>query len=52
MVSKSKQKAGEKSFSNFGPITWNSLPKDLRNFKTLPVFKKNLKTFLFRHHFV
>ena len=43
----SKTKHGERSFSNFGPKIWNGLPSDLRECRTLPSFKKNLKTHLF-----
>ena len=38
---------GEKSFSFYGPIVWNSLPMELRNVSDLIKFKKQLKTFLF-----
>ena len=33
------------------PLVWNSLPLDLRTANSLPVFKNNLKTFLFRRAF-
>ena len=36
------------SFSSVGPCTWNSLPDDLTTEQSLDVFKKNLKTSLFR----
>ena len=38
---------GKKSFTVAGPVVWNSLPLHLRLTKTLPTFKKNLKTYLF-----
>jgi len=41
---------GQRSFSVFGPATWNSLPLSLRQSNSLPTFKKNLKTFLFLKH--
>ena len=37
---------GELSFS-FLALVWNSLPSDLRNSSTLPLFKSRLKTHLF-----
>ena len=39
--------AGSRSFSVFGPTTWNSLPLSLRQTSTIDSFKRNLKTFLF-----
>ena len=33
-----------------GPVTWNSLPKPLCEAPSLPSFKSNLKTFLFKKH--
>ena len=38
---------GERSFSFLAPSVWNSLPSDLRNSSTLPLFKSRLKTHLF-----
>ena len=38
---------GEKSFSFYGPMVWNSLPFELRSVSELNSFKKQLKTFLF-----
>ena len=38
---------GEKSFSFYGPLVWNSLPFELRSVSELNSFKKQLKTFLF-----
>ena len=38
---------GERSFSFLAPSVWNSLPSDLRNSSTLPLFKFRLKTHLF-----
>jgi len=38
---------GELSFSFLAPSVWNSLPSDLRNSSTLPLFKSRLKTHLF-----
>ena len=39
---------GEKSFSFYGPYVWNSLPAHLRNCDNINIFKKNLKTHLFK----
>ena len=38
---------GEKSFSFYGPLVWNSLPFELRSVSELNSFKKAVKTFLF-----
>ena len=51
-IPRTRLKAGEKSFSFFGPSTWNSLPYEIRNSPSLDTFKKQLKTFLFRDYFV
>ena len=42
---------GGRSFSHIAPTVWNSLPADLRSPPTLPAFKSNLKTLLFKEHF-
>ena len=47
-VSMQYKSYGEKSFSFYGPIVWNSLPFDLRSTSQLSTFKKQLKTFLFK----
>ena len=39
---------GKHRFSVGAPLVWNSLPLDLRTANSLPAFKNNLKTFLFR----
>jgi len=39
---------GKHCFSVAAPLVWNSLPLDLRTANSSPVFKNNLKTFLFR----
>ena len=36
-----------RSFSFLAPSVWNSMPSDLRNSSTLPLFKSRLKTHLF-----
>ena len=33
------------------PLVWNSLPLNVRTANSLPAFKNNLKTFLFRRDF-
>ena len=38
---------GEHSFSFLAPSVWNSLPSNLRNSSTLPLFKSRLKTHSF-----
>ena len=41
---------GKRSFSVFGPTTWNSLPLSLRQLQCFTTFKKHLKTYLFRKY--
>ena len=51
-IPKSKLKfGGDRAFSNCAPRLWNALPKALRVVTTLVVFKKDLKTFLFKEYF-
>lgn len=40
--------AGDRSFSAAAPSVWNGLPPRIRSAKTLVLFKKELKTHLFR----
>ena len=47
-VPRHQRQYGSRSFRTFGARLWNTLPADLRNPLTVPVFKKKLKTFLFR----
>ena len=42
---------GHRSFSYSAPSVWNSLPLELRNSPSLPQFKRDLKTYLFRQAF-
>ena len=42
---------GDRSFSVAGPKLWNSLPKTLRLTSSVEIFKKNLKTHLFKNAF-
>ena len=40
-----------RSFSVIGPAKWNSLPRDLRAIDSHEVFRKPLKTYLFKFSF-
>ena len=42
-----KVKTGTESFSNVGPILWNSLPEDVKNADTLASFKSKVKELTF-----
>ena len=42
---------GDRSFAYVAPQLWNSLPLNVRNCDSISVFKKRLKTFLFRKAF-
>ncbi len=46
-----RTKIVERAFSYAGPRAWNSLPEYIRSAETLSLFKRNLKTFLFRTAF-
>ena len=39
---------GERSFSFYGPLIWNSLPQHLREEESITSFKKQLKTYYFK----
>ena len=39
---------GDRAFSVYAPKLWNSLPVDLRMIESFNLFKKSLKTFIFR----
>ena len=39
---------GSRAVSRSAPWLWNSLPSDIRNLDSLPLFKSRLKTHLFR----
>ena len=43
---------GNRRFDQAAAILWNALPKKLQNAKSVPVFKKNLKTHFFREAFL
>ena len=42
---------GQRAFSFAGPVTWNSLPNDVRHAESLSDFKSLLKTYLFSKAF-
>ena len=42
---------GDKVFAHAAPVFWNSLPLTIRTSSSLAIFKKQLKTFLFRKAF-
>ena len=46
-----KKYQGQRAFSFAGPVTWNSLPRELRYAETLCEFKCQLKTHLFSKAF-
>ena len=48
---KAKTRAGENTFTYFGPKLWNQLPVSLRSTPSLSSFKAGLKTHLFKRAF-
>lgn len=48
---KSLSTLGDRSFKCAGPKLWNELPKDIRNATTVQIFKRLLKTYLFKNAF-
>ena len=48
---RSKYKSSEGAFRFVGPKLWNQLPRALRETSSLPCFKKDLKTHLFKRAF-
>jgi len=48
----SKKTIGPRAFSVAAPLEWNTLPTDLRSTTCISVFKRKLKTFLFRRYYV
>ncbi|XP_071153751.1 uncharacterized protein [Mytilus edulis] len=42
---------GDRRFDKAAAVLWNDLPSDLRNIHCVNVFKKHLKTHLYRHAF-
>ena len=43
-----KSSYGERAFTVCGPTLWNSLPTHLRELDNIDIFKKGLKTYLFK----
>ena len=43
---------GDRSFQASAPRLWNALPLDLRSLESTEVFKRELKTYLFRQAFI
>jgi len=39
---------GDRAFAHAAPVLWNSLPLTIRTSSSLAIFKKQLKTFLFK----
>ena len=39
---------GDRAFSVVGPKLWNDIPIEIRNSSSVNVFKKSLKTYLFK----
>ena len=42
---------GDRAFAHAAPVLWNSLPLAIRTSSSLAIFKKQLKTFLFKKAF-
>ena len=42
---------GDRTFAYAAPVLWNSLPLTIRTSSSLAIFKKQLKTFLFKKTF-
>ena len=42
---------GKRSFASAGPVLWNSLPDDITSASSVMVFKRKLKTHLFRQSY-
>ena len=47
-----KKTIGQSSFAVAGPQMWNDLPIDVRSAQSLTLFRKHLKTCLFRRHYL
>ena len=48
VVPRTHLKLGERAFSVAAPQSWNRLPTELKLMRSIPAFKRSLKTFLFR----
>ena len=42
---------GDRSFSKAAPVLWNKLPEYIKKAKSVNIFKKELKTHLFKQHY-
>ena len=42
---------GKRAFSVAAPRLWNSLPMELKTSTSIDIFKKKLKTYLFKHSY-
>ena len=42
-------KFGSRAFRSAAPTVWNAIPLNIRTSPSLPAFKRNLKTYFFRH---
>ena len=43
---------GDRAFSSAAPVLWNSLPLEIRSSDSEFLFRKRLKTYLFRKYFL
>lgn len=50
-VPKCQNKFGSRAFEVYGPTQWNNLPLNLRCIDSIDVFKKELKTYLFKRFY-
>ena len=51
VITRSLRKLGNRAFALAGPAEWNKLPDFIRRSSTLTLFKKNLKTYLFKIYY-
>ena len=52
LMGKTKKTLGDRSFQITAPAVWNSLPASVRDIDNFLVFKRTIKTYLFRKAFV
>jgi hypothetical protein len=52
VVPRTRTSIGSRAFSVAGPAAWNALPQPLRDIKSTDSFKNQLKTFLFKLHYI
>lgn len=50
-VPRTHTKLGDRAFRVAGPAAWNSLPSDVQSAESLGLFKRRLKTYLFRRSY-